>query len=332
MLSLWIFVFIISLILLVKGADWFLVSAEKIGLAAGLSPFVIGLLIVGMGTSFPELVSSFAAIMKGATEIVTANAVGSNIANIFLVIGFAAIFGRKIIISKNLINLDLPLLAVSTILLLGVLWDKQVTFLEAALLVIMYLVYISYTMIHSGKNLKKKLYDAFLPARAERRKLLLVAHRALVEKIKVVWKDLLFLIVGLAALLVGAKYLIDSVIELSSILGIGVGVISIIAISFGTSLPELVVASKAAFKKKYDIILGTIFGSNIFNALIVVGLPGLFSNLAVDEKTFSIGLPTMAFATLLFVISGISKKIHIWEGIFYVSLYVLFVVKVFGVF
>jgi cation:H+ antiporter len=332
MLSFWIFIFVISLVLLVKGADWFLAGAEKIGLAAGLSPFVVGLLIVGMGTSFPELVSAFAAIMNNVSEIVPANAVGSNITNILLVVGFAAIFGRRIVVSKDLIDLDLPLLSVSTVLLLGVLWDKQVTFWEAALLVIMYVVYIAYTTLYSRKEFREKISRAFLPARAERRKLLLVARKAFVEKIKVVWKDLLFLLIGLGALLVGAKYLIDSVIELSGILGIGAGVISIVAISFGTSLPELVVASKAAFKKKYDVILGTIFGSNVFNALIVVGLPGLFANLSVDEKTFSIGLPVMALATLLFVISGISKRIHMWEGMFYVSLYILFIAKIFEVF
>src|SRR3972149_4194084 len=111
----WILVFIASMAALVKGADWFLKSAEKIGLAAGLSPFIIGVTIVGIGTSFPELISSLAATFKDATEIVAANVVGSNIANILLIVGFAAVLGRRLVVTKNLIDLDLPLLAINPV-------------------------------------------------------------------------------------------------------------------------------------------------------------------------------------------------------------------------
>ena len=122
----WIIVFIVSLAALVKGADWFLESSEKIGLAFGLSPFIIGVLIVGLGTSFPELASGISAILQNASEIVPANAIGSNISNILLIVGIAAIIGRRLTVTKSLIDLDIPLLALSTVLLLGILWDKQV--------------------------------------------------------------------------------------------------------------------------------------------------------------------------------------------------------------
>jgi cation:H+ antiporter len=89
------------------------------------------------------------------------------------------------------------------------------------------------------------------------------------------------------------------------------------------------VSAKAALRGKSEVALGNIFGSNVFNSLVVVGLPGLFTTLPVDEKTFLIGVPTMAIATLLFVISGISKKIYIWEGFFFLSIYVLFIAKLF---
>ena len=113
-------------------------------------------------------------------------------------------------------------------------------------------------------------------------------------------------------------------------LNLATGVIAISAVAIGTSLPELIVSIKAALQKKSEVALGNIFGSNIFNALVVIGLPGLFKTLDVDEKTFTIGLPTMAVTTLLFVISGISKRIHMWEGAFFLSVYILFIVKLFG--
>jgi cation:H+ antiporter len=114
MLVFWIAVFIVSLVALVKSADWLLASSEKIGLSIGLSPFIVGVTIVAFGTSFPELVSSFVAVFQGVSEIVAANAIGSNIANILLVAGIAAIVAKRLSVTKDLIDLDLPLIAIST--------------------------------------------------------------------------------------------------------------------------------------------------------------------------------------------------------------------------
>jgi cation:H+ antiporter len=107
--------------------------------------------------------------------------------------------------------------------------------------------------------------------------------------------------------------------------------IAILALAVGTSLPELVVSIQAAAKKKYEIALGNVFGSNVFNILLVVGVPALIKPLTVDDLSFKIGLPFLVIATLLFIISGISRRIHIWEGLMYLLLYVLFVLKLIGV-
>lgn len=308
MVFFWVIVFVVALIVLVKGADWLIESSEKMGLALGLSPFIVGVTIVGIGTSFPELISSFVAVFQGVPEVVVANAVGSNIANILLIVGVSALIGRRLIVSKDLIDLDLPLLAATTVLFLGVLWDAQITIGESILLLLTYGVYFLYTLFAKDENEKKE---------------------EKIEKPKLVPKDFVFLALGIAGLVFGAKYLIDALIELSTMLNIATGVIAITAVAIGTSLPELLVSAKAALRGKSEVALGNIFGSNVFNALVVVGLPGLFSALPVDEKTFLIGVPTMAIATLLFVISGISKKIYIWEGFFFLSIYILFVAKLF---
>lgn len=330
-LFIWVIVFIISLAVLVKGADWLLGSAEKIGLAIGLSPFIVGVTIVGVGTSFPELISSLAAILKDVTEIVTANAIGSNIANILLVVGLSAVVGRRLAVTKSLIDLDLPLLAISTVLLLGIVWDRQVTFAEALLLVIAYALYLLYTVIHKPDEEESSELEV-LPARPDRRKHKLARKKEVAERPKLSTKDFILLVVGIIALVLGAKYLIESIIKLSEILKISPGVISITAVAIGTSLPELIVSLKAAIAKKSEIALGNIFGSNVFNALVVIGIPGLIKNLTLDEKTFTVGVPVMALATLLFVISGISRRIHIWEGSMYLVVYILFVAKLFGLF
>lgn len=330
MLILWIAIFIISLAVLVKGADWLIASAEKIGLAIGLSPFIVGVTIVGIGTSFPELVSSFAAVLKGVTNIVAANAIGSNIANILLIVGFSALIGRRLTVTKSLIDLDLPLLAIGTVLLLGVIWDREVTFGESLLLLATYGVYLAYTVLHRDTEDTEEIGE-ILPSRQTRRKHV-ADHKKEREfaRPKLAPKDFFFLIAGIVGLVFGAKYLIDALVKLSEILDIGTGVIAITAVAVGTSLPELLVSAKAALQKKSEIALGNIFGSNVFNALVVIGLPGIFSRLTVDSQTFAVGVPTMAFATLLFVISGISRRIHMWEGAFYLLLYVLFLAKLFN--
>ena len=332
MLFIWIIIFIVSLIVLVKGADWLLQSAEKIGLALGISPFIIGVTIVGLGTSCPELISAIMAALRGVTEIVPASAIGSNIANILLVIGISAIIGRKLIIHKSLIDLDLPLLAISTVLFLGIAWDKQITFVEALLLLLAYSIYLLYSFLYREEE-TEEIYEV-LPARAERRKLQSqkISKKKAIKRPKIGIKDFLILGTGIIFLMFGAKYLIDSVIELSKILGIGAGAISLAAVALGTSLPELLVSIKAALQKKSELALGNVFGSNVFNLLVVVGVPGLFRTLQIDEKTFSLGLPVLAVSTFLFIISGISRRIHIWEGAMYLIVYIFFIGKLFGLF
>lgn len=309
MLIFWILVFLVSLFALVKGSDWLLMSAEKIGLRIGLSPFIIGVTIIAMGTSLPELISSLVAVFQGVGEIVSANAIGSNIANILLIAGAAAVIGRRLAVTKDLIDLDLPLIAISTTIFVFLAIDGQITIFESIFLLITYGIYLSFSLVYKDED-----YDS----RVRRPRL-----RA---------TDFLTLFIGVAGLAIGAKYLVDSIIALSGILNITAGVITITAVALGTSLPELLVSVKAALRHQSEIALGNIFGSNIFNMLVVVGLPGVFGTLSLDTKTLAIGIPFLIAATLLFVVSGISRRIHVQEGSLYLLLYVVFIVKLFDLF
>jgi len=332
MLIVWSLIFIVSLALLIKGADWLVESSEKIGKALKISPFIIGVTLVAVGTSLPELASSLVAVFKDATEIVTANVIGSNIANILLIVGFSALATKSFLaVRRSLIDIDLPLLAAVTVLFGFILWDGKITRLEGLLLLLAFLVYLLFTFFQRGTGEGRFLPEELptgeiaevLPSRIERRKV-----KTPIEKLN--FKVFFFLILGIIFLAVGANYLIDSVLKLAEILEIGVSVIAIFAVAVGTSLPELVVSVRAAAQKKYEIALGNIFGSNVFNALVVIGIPSLIKPLLVDNVTFQIGFPFMVVATILLIISGITRRISIWEGAMFLLIYLLFVVKLFG--
>jgi cation:H+ antiporter len=331
----WAFVFLISLFLLVKGSDWFVESAEKIGLALKISPFIIGVTIVSIGTSFPELFSSIAAVLKNTTEVISANVIGSNIFNILVIIGLSAVVARKLIVTRSLIDLDAPLLALSTVVLLFVCLDKKINFGEGIILLLAYLVYFLYT-IYQRKGEKEEETPEIvevLPSRVERReKEAGIIEKEAVEKVRLDVKTFVLLFLGIFFVLFGADWTINSIIKLSEILKVSPALISIIALAAGTSLPELVVSAMAAAKKKYEISIGNIFGSNVFNGSFIVGICALIKPLVIDNLTFSVGLPFLIASTLLFVISGISRRIHIWEGSMYLLVYLLFLAKLFNLF
>ena len=331
----WIFVFIISLAVLIKSADWFVESAEKIGLAFKISPFIIGVTIVALGTSFPEAIISIIATLRGATEIVVSTALGSAVANILLIVGISAIVAGKLIVKRSLIDLDAPLLAATTVLFIFIAWDRQVVLAEGILLLLAFLIYLLYTIFHEKEveEISEMGEVEVLPLRVERREKE-AGIKKISEKVlpKLHFKVFLFLILGMAGLIVGAHYNIESVLNLAEFFKISTSLIAITAIAVGSSLPDLVVSIQAAAKKKYEIALGNIFGSNVFLVLIVVGVPALIRPLLIDDLTFNIGLPFLIVATLLFIISGISRKIHIWEGLMYLLIYILFVGKLIKIF
>ncbi len=339
MLLFWILLFVISITVLVKAADFFTESSEEIGLSLKISPFMIGIAIVSIGTSLPELATSVIAALQGQTEIAAANAVGSNIANIFLVVGLASVVAGKLKVKRSLINLDLPLLATTTTILVFILSDKQVTFIEGLILLFTYLIYFFY-IISSNKERdilehreteeekRDKRKFTFPPTKASRNRFL---KKLWSYKPKVELGVFVTLIVSAIFIYIGAKYTVESLIEIAKSLDIETGVIAMSAVAIGTSVPVLVVSIRAAMKRKYEIALGNVFGSNIFNSLVVVGVPAMLGTLVVDDKTFYIGVPFLIAATLLYLFSGISKKIYNWEGLMYLVLYVLFLLKIFGI-
>lgn len=334
MLWFWILVFIVSIAALVKSADWVVDSAEEIALAFKIAPFIVGVALVALGTSLPELVAVLTATFKGNTAFVVDTAFGSNIATILLVVGVATVAGRKLIIKRSLIDLDAPLLSVSTVLIVFMVWDKKIVFGEGVLLMTAFFVYLLYTFFQRrGNQEEPEEPEEELPSRVERRQAKSqkeTPEEEAEEEHEVTFKTILFLLLGIAGLIIGSNYIVESVEKLSLLLGISASFITITAVAVGTSLPELAVSMKAAIKKKYEMALGNVFGSNVFTIFLIIGVPALFKELSVDPVTFTIGIPYLVVATLLFVFSGISRKIHIWEVLMYLLIYILFIIQFFG--
>ena len=311
----WVAVFIVSLFFLIKASDYFTDSAESIGLFFGIPPFIVGVTIVAFGTSLPEIVTSVIAVLKESSEIVIGNVVGSNIANIFLVFGLTAIVAKKMIITHDIIKVDLPFLVGSALLLAATIWDGAFTLPEA----ILSLAGISVYLLYSIRTEKKHL-DAEVEKGLEDKR----------KRKEPPWKACLILIVSTLVIYLGANYTIESIIKLSVLLKIGKETIAVSAVAFGTSLPELAVTITAARKGKPEIAVGNILGSNIFNALAVMGIPALLGTLTIPHSIITFGLPIMLMATLLYVFITQDKEIAGWEGWLLLIFYIFFIGKLYG--
>lgn len=311
----WILVFFVSLAALLKGSEWFIRSSEKIGTHIGLSRFAIGALVVGVGTSLPEFASGIAAVFESASSVVVANAIGSNVVNILLIVGLAAIVGKKLEMTKDLMDSELPIFLVATIVFLGIAYDGTIDFVESLLLFAAYIIYLLHML--------RDTHDENPVAESITSKIK--------KKPKLSAGVFLVFILGLFGVVAGAKFLVFSLIHITETIGIAIDVLSLTFVAVGTSLPEMFVSIRAAREGKTDLAIGNIFGSNAFNLLMVIGVPGMFASLPIDPASYGVGLPTLAAATFILFIAGISKRVYRWEGFMLLLLFAFFLLKVFGI-
>ncbi len=317
----WVAVFVVSLMVLIKASDSFTDAAEEIGLFFKLPPFLIGITIVALGTSLPELISSLFALFSGTSEMVSGNVIGSNITNICLVLGLTAVVGRKMKLEYEIINVDLPLLISSTFILAITIYDGEFTFWEAVLCLVGIVIY--FVRIVSSEKRGEK-------AKKEGKELEKYLKEELHWTKKFPAKEVLILFVSSLFIFLSAKYTIYSAVKISEIFNIGAEIIAASIIAFGTSLPELVVSLTAAKKGKAEIAVGNILGSNIFNALGVMGITGLFGTLLVSSSIVTFGLPVMIMTTFVVLFVTQDKEVTRWEGYFLLLFYVLYIGKIFN--
>jgi len=314
--GLWILIFVTCIYILIRSSDKFTDAAEELGLALGISPFIVGVTIVSIGTSLPELISSIVAVVQGSSQIVVGNVIGSNITNIFLILGLAALIGRRMRLTRELIHVDLPFLIGSAFLFTIMVWDGVFTAGEAVLSLLAFVAYLIY-VIQTEKRADKEI-------RSEMKKEL--RHRPKIRA-NTIGK------LAFTALLIyiSAHLTITAVIQFSSITNIGTEIIALTAVALGTSLPELMVTISAARKGKPEMAVGNILGSNIFNTLLVMGIPAFIGSIFIPKSILYFGLPIMLIATLLFFFSTQDRDITRWEGILLLIFYILFITKVVGI-
>lgn len=305
-LAQWSGILLTALYVLVRGADLFVEGAKRIGASFGMSPFAIGVLIVGLGTSLPELASSLAAVMAGSTEIVIANAVGSNITNILLIVGVLATIGGPVIINKDLLKTELPIFFIATVHFVASIYDGQVDRIEALLLAGTFCAYIWY-LFSSDHDAKDEM--------------------SVEVRNGTTTKDVVFVIFGIAAVLLGAKFTVDMAVNIATGLSVPIGLVSIGAIAIGTSLPELFVSLQAIKNNETELAIGNIFGSNAFNILMVVGIPGLISTLHAGEVVMKLGMGVLIAASLILFINGLARQVQRWEGVAMLIFFLFFLIK-----
>ena len=302
--------FVAGLAILIKGSDFFVGSSAFVARHFGVSRLIIGLTLVSMGTSLPELGASVYASYAGEGEIAVGNVVGSNIANITLVLG-ACILLRQIRVKKKMIRRDgLIMLGVTILFIFLVIGGVKRW--EGLILMIIFAIYILLLYKHNKTDKEDEeiceLSDRFCPKESSLK----------VEIVK--------LIIGCIGVFLGSKLLVDSAVDIAQTFSISQSVIGSTLIAFGTSVPELAVSMTAILKRLEDISIGNIIGSNIFNILWVIGVAAMVANLAVDEILLYTNIPIMLIVSaLLLIFMAVRGKLERWQGIIFVAIYALFI-------
>ncbi|GAA5138259.1 calcium/sodium antiporter [Thalassotalea piscium] len=291
-----ILILLLSLVVLVWSADKFVFGASALARNCGISPMIIGLTIVAMGSSAPEMMISTTASLQGNVNTAIGNAIGSNITNIALVLGITALL-QPLSVSSSTVKREIPLILAITALAYFMLADNYFSFIEGLILMIGFVVYIMALLIITLRNSKQKKLDDALLTSAEQDVPVTTTPNAI-----------FWLIIGMVLLPLSAKYLVDSSVFIATAFGVSDLVIGLTVIAIGTSLPELAASIVSIIKKEDDLAIGNIIGSNIFNILAVLSLAGLIAPGDIDHDVSLRDAPYMLGVTLLLFFLCFSRR------------------------
>lgn len=297
-------------IILYAGAEWFVKGASSLSVILKVTPLMIGIAVVSAGTSAPELLVSMMAAMRGNSDISIGNVVGSNIANVALVLGFTSIIFPTTV-NKAIIKRELAFMLGSSVIFFLLSMNGTIGRGEGILLLALIVFFISY----SYKMARKEHAEASLEADIKEATL---------------YGSLTWLILGCPALFLGSHLIITAGIDTARYFGISELTIGISLVAIGTSIPEMATSIMAAFRKKFDICVGNIVGSNIFNLLLVIGLVSLIHPLHVSDEVIHIHLPIMLlFSAALIPIMKTNFKISRLNGLLLLSAYAVYIGYIF---
>ena len=286
---------LVGLGLIVLGADWLVEGASAIARRAGVSEFVIGLTIVGFGTSCPELVVSLTGALEGNADVAVGNILGSNIFNVLFILGLTALF-CPVSMTVNNRKRDIPETLLVTALFLGFGMANGLSRLDGAIFLLAFALFILVSF-RRGKPSEEE------SSQAKSRKLSL---------------SILLVLAGLAGLIFGGNLFVDSATSLARMLGVSDKFIAVTILAGGTSLPELATSLVAAIKGRDQLALGNILGSNVFNILLILGSSAIITPLSFASVTHADALVLLLSITLLLLwaYTGRRERIDRWEGAF----------------
>lgn len=294
--------FAIGIVLLYYGADFLVRGGANIARILGVKPLVIGLTIVAFGTSMPEFLAGTVASIKGQSDIAIGNVVGSNIANIALILGLSALFS-PLIIHYKMIRKELIFLLISSLVFIYFIRDG-VNFGEGLLFVAILVGYTVYLAMHPGE----------VPIVEE-----------LPEKTNSTWMNIFFIVIGVTGLTFGSDWLVSSAVYIAQLIKIPDIVIGMTIVAVGTSLPELAASVTAAVKNETDISVGNIIGSNLFNMFFVIGGISLFKHVPVNPLIFTFEIPVMlGLVIILFPMIILQKGLNRYCGVILIVIYIVF--------
>ena len=309
-----VLMFVLGLVALVIGADVLVRGASRLAVSFGVSPLVVGLTVVAFGTSAPEMAVSVGSALAGNPDLAIGNVVGSNIANVLLILGISALI-TPLLVDEQIIRQEIPIMIGASALLVVMALDGNIGLLESIVLFALVIAYTVFLVIQS-RRASKAVQDEFeteIPTSTWDR------H----------WSVQVALIaVGLVMLVVGADWLVDSAVAFARAFGVSDLVIGLTVVAVGTSMPEIATSIVAAMRGQRDIAVGNVVGSNVFNILAVLGAAGMASGvgLPVSEAARNFDLWVMlavAFACLPIMITG--REIARWEGGVFLGYYMAYV-------
>lgn len=303
---------LVGFVVLIYGAVKLVDGASSVAAKFGIPNIVIGLTIVAFGTSSPELFVNVFASVKGSNDLVLGNVIGSNLFNVLLILGVCALISPLVVKSNtNWIEIPLSLLAALTVIFMSAdfLFDgneNSIVRSEGLVLLLFFSIFLVYNFYISKKENSGDEITKLFPT----------------------WKSLLFIVGGLAGLVIGGRLIVQSAVEIATKIGMSERTIGLTIVSIGTSLPELATSVVAVRKKNVDIAIGNVVGSNIFNIFLILGVSATINPVTVSD--FSIVDTVLnAFASLLlfvFLFTGKGRRLERWEGIIFLLIYVAYLV------
>jgi len=298
-----------GLVLLFFGADWLVKGAVTMALHLGLSPLIVGLTVVALGTSLPEALVSVQASLDNQGGIALGNVIGSNILNIALILGLSALI-QPLKVDSHLVKADVPLLVGASFLLIVLLEDFHISRMEGALLLLGIVFYVCGNIMTVKRTSPEedKIEGMEIPE----------------DPSKNLLRDIGFLILGLIALAFGSNFLVSGAVDLARIWGLSEALIGLTIVSIGTGTPELATALMAAYRKTADIAIGNAVGSNLFNIMFVVGLAGLVAPMDATGINSSDLYVMFGLTILLLPTVWTGMVLDRKEGFLFVAIYVAY--------